>query len=48
LIVAGGIHNDVKGLNGGFRHWQVSGLAISSVAACFSIPNIHGVDFASF
>jgi len=26
----------------------VSGLAISSVAACFSIPNVHSVDFASF
>jgi len=26
----------------------VSGLAISSIAACFSSPNIHSVDFASF
>ena len=33
---------------GGFRYWQVSGLAISSVAACFSSANIHSVDFASF
>jgi len=38
----------VKGLNGGFRHWQVSGVAISSVAACFSSQNIQSVDFASF
>ena len=39
------IHDDVKGLNGGLRHWRVFG---SSVAACFSSPNVHSVDFASF
>ena len=45
LIVAGWIHSDMKGSNGGFRHWQVSGPAISGVAACYSSTN---VDFASF
>jgi len=40
------VHGDVKGSNGGFRHWPVSGLAISSVAACFSNPNVHSVYFA--
>ena len=38
----------MEGWNGGFRHWQVSGLAISSIAACFSSPSIRSVDFASF
>jgi len=38
----------VKGSNGGFRHWQVFGLAISSVAASLSSPNVHTVDCASF
>ena len=42
------IHGDVKGLHDGFRHWQVSELAISSVAACFSSLNVCSVDFASF
>ena len=40
------IRGDVKGSNGGFRHWQVSGLAVSIVAACFSSPNVHSVDCA--
>ena len=44
----GWLHGDLKGSNGGFRHWQVSGLAVSSVAACFSSPNVHSVNFASF
>jgi len=35
----------VKGSNGGFWHWIVSGLAIISVAAS---PNFHSVDLASF
>ena len=38
----------MKGSNGSFWHWWVLGLAISSVAACFSSPNIHSVDFALF
>ena len=38
----------MKGLNGGFKHWRVSGLAISSVAACFGSPNVYSVDFALF
>jgi len=38
----------VKGSNGGFWHWWVSGLALSSVDACFSSSNVHSVDFASF
>ena len=40
------MYSDVKGSNGGFRHWQVSGLTISSVAACFSSPIVHSVDYA--
>ena len=35
------------GSNGGFRYWQVSGLAIIGVAASFSSPNVHTVDCAS-
>jgi len=35
-------------VKGSFRLWQVSGLAISSVATCLSSPNVHSVDFASF
>ena len=35
----------MKGSNGGFKHWQVSGLAISS---CFSSADVHSVDCASF
>jgi len=42
------IHDDVKGLNGGFRHWQVSGLVISSVAASLSSLNVHTINCASF
>ena len=38
----------MKGSIDSFWHWQVSGLAISSVAACFGSPNIHSVDIASF
>jgi len=45
LIVAG---VNLKGSNGSFRHWQVSGLTISRIAACFSCPNVHSVDCASF
>ena len=30
------------------QHWRVSGLPISSVAACFTSTNVHSVDFASF
>ena len=41
-------HSDVKGSNGGFWNWQVSGLAISSVAANFSSLNKNSVDFALF
>ena len=36
-----------EGSNGVFMHWQVSGLAIC-VAACFSSPNVQGVDCVSF
>ena len=39
---------NVKGLNGGFRHWQVSEVAISSVAVSLSSPNIHTVDLLHF
>ena len=38
----------MKGLNGSFWHWQVSGMAISSVAACINSPNIHSIDCTSF
>jgi len=38
----------VKGSNGGFRHWQEIRLAILRVAASFSSPNTHTVDYASF
>ena len=44
----GWIHSDVKGSNGDFWHWQVSGLAISCLAAFFSSSNVDSVDFASF
>ena len=44
----GWIHGDVKGSNGRFRHRQVSGLAISSIAASLGSPNVHTVDCASF
>jgi len=37
----------MKGLNGGFWHWQVSGLILSSIVACFSSPDVHSVDFAA-
>ena len=48
LLLQRWIHGDVKHQNGGSRHWQVPGLAISSVAACFSSSNVHSVDFASY
>ena len=35
----GWIHGDVKGSNGSFRHWQVSGLGTSSIAAWLSSPS---------
>ena len=38
----------MKGSNGGFWHWWLSGLAISIVAACFSSQNIHSVGKALF
>jgi len=39
------VHGGVNGPNDSFWHWKVSGLAIFSVAACFSSRNIHSVDF---
>jgi len=36
-------HCDLEGLNSGYWHWWVSGLAIPSIAACFSCPNVHTV-----
>ena len=44
----GWFYKAVKSLIGGLWHWWVCELAISSVAACFSSPNIHRVDFAIF
>ena len=38
----------MKGWNENFQHWQVSRLAISSVAAYFDSPNIQSVDLASY